>query len=64
MPAISTPPSDAKDERAKITKYEELYAEQLVTLIQEVPADIRNRPEALPSFDFHFWQNRYPEFFA
>jgi hypothetical protein len=33
MPAISTPPSDAKDERAEITKYEELYAEQLVTLI-------------------------------
>jgi hypothetical protein len=29
-----------------------------------LPADIRNRPEALPSVDFHFWQNRYPEFFA
>lgn len=64
IPTAEALPSDVKDERAAVREYEELYVEQLLTLIhKEVPADIRNQPEALPSVDFHFWQNRYPEFF-
>jgi hypothetical protein len=64
IPAAEAPPSDVKDERAAIMEYEELYSEQLVTLIhKEVPSGTRNLPEALPSVDFHFWQNKYPEFF-
>jgi hypothetical protein len=57
--------SDVGDEGAEISRYGDLYAEQLAALLRrDVPEVLEGGPDSLPRVDYHFWQLDYPGTFG
>jgi hypothetical protein len=57
--------SDVGDEEAEISRYSDLYAEQLAALLRrDVPEVLEGGPDSLPRVDYHFWQFDYPGTFG
>ena len=58
-------PTDAEDPAAEVTRYSDLYAEQLAALLRkDVPAVMEGGPDSLPRIDYHFWRFDYPGTFS